>query len=157
MKKKFFALFFMCLLLASAVFLLRNVDTLAFGEKSTVTRIESFSSKVYEKGEKQDQEKGYKNVNSVTEMKETKKSIVTKVSYIEDYYDVNGNYINTIVKVEEDHKNLTSGNSTVKVREDEFQEPLALFTYRNTVTILNDEEKEQIKKQVTDYVKKLPK
>jgi hypothetical protein len=158
MKKFLFVILGMCVVFISAFFLLQNIDTFAFAKKDQITRIESFSIEVLEEnGEKLFDEFGYKNVNAVSEIIENKKEIVTKVSVIEDYYDVHGTYLKTIVKVEEGSLNLGNGKSTGKVREKEFKQPLALFAYRNTVTILTDDEKEQVKNQVRAQVKKLPK
>lgn len=158
MKKLLFVILGMCIVFISAVFLLQNIDTFAFEKKDQITRIESFSIEVLEEnGGNLANEIGFKNINSVSEIIETKKEIVTKVSIIEDHYDLTGTYIKTIVKVEEGSLNLVNGKTTEKVKEKEFQGPLALFAYRNTITVLTDDERQQVKNQVRAQVKKLPK
>ena len=158
MKKMLLIIIGICVISITAVFLIRNIDAFAFEKKDPITRIESFSIEVLEEnGEKFAEEFGYKNINSVSEIIENKKEVITKVSVIEDYYDVNGTYLKTIVKVEEGTLNLTTGKSTGKVREKVFQQPLTLYAYRDTVTVLTEEEREQVKNQVKAQVKKLPK
>ncbi|MGY3715846.1 hypothetical protein ACWE42_10015 [Sutcliffiella cohnii] len=103
---------------------------------------------------------GYKKVNAITIVEEGENHIKTDIKAIEDYYDIEGNYIktevfhskfksSTVIDIESEvnKKEELKTPSTILIPEDSSTD----FLFNN----LTDEEKEQVKEHVLSFIKKL--
>lgn len=86
--------------------------------------VESFVTNVIDEG--QDGQlvlTGSKKVNSITQITEDTNTIKTKITALEDYYDLNGQYINSKLKVEEFSNDYLTGKADYTVQEKDFDTP----------------------------------
>jgi hypothetical protein len=98
-------------------------------EAKTLKTVETFevkelSKEVNEKG--QYEEIGFKKVNSITEVSEGKNFIKTKITAVEDFYNQNGEFKNSVFKIEEFSNNYTTGKAKHKVKVKEYDTPQTL-------------------------------
>lgn len=99
---------------------------------------------------------GYKKVNSVSYIKEWNDKVKAETSEIEDYFDLNGEYIKTTVTYSHgEHRKLHNTMHGEK-KPMELYEPTTImlpddFT-QNFTKILTEQEKDQLKKHVFEYV-----
>ena len=103
---------------------------------------------------------GYKEVNSITEIKEGNNEIYTKITAIEDYYDIAGNYIKTIVKNDEFENDYNTGKAFHTLQEKVYRQPLAInirkgLNYNNEIE-LNTAEEKLVKQNIGKIKQKLP-
>lgn len=106
---------------------------------------------------------GFKKVNSITEITENENKIYTKIIVVEDYYDIEGNYIETIVKMDEFENDYKTGKALHNFQEKKFNQPMTIKTgsHQNFLNgrfsiELSEAEKKQVKNNVLKYVEKLP-
>jgi len=105
-------------------------------------------------------ETGYKLVNAITIIEEGKTYIKTDVKSIEDYYDMEGNYIETEITHSYYSRSkmlLTEDGNTVKAK---LQEPSTMLTSPDNAghfksIHMTQEEKDKVKKHVLAFMKKL--
>lgn len=69
---------------------------------------------------------GYKEVNSITSITKSIDTISTKIESIEDYYDINGEFIETIVYKSEFENNLLTGKAKSKDSREISKNPLVV-------------------------------
>lgn len=105
---------------------------------------------------------GYQKVNAITKMQEGKNYLKADIKSIEDFYDTEGNYINTEIK----HSYHTISYVTDVIHGDnlkeEVQKPTTILLPNNkqdSFSLINmtEEEKEQVKNHVLKYTGKLKK
>lgn len=100
---------------------------------------------------------GYKRENSVVLFKEWNSKLHAEVSSITDFYDLNGNYVNTIVSYTFS-KELKLHNTIDSRKEQvELMEPTTILAPDISVVMgetknLTDEEKERVRARVFKYV-----
>lgn len=102
---------------------------------------------------------GYKSVNSITDIKESPDKIYTKIISIEDYYDKNGIYLNTLVTSNEVENDYNTGKAFLTYSNSTHEEPLTIHSDKNLYkenSALSINEEKQIKGNVLKYTKKLP-
>lgn len=105
---------------------------------------------------------GYKEVNSDTEVTMDENKISTKISVIEDHYDLNGQYLKTIIKSEEFINDFETGKALAKSQDRELKgKPLTMLTSnlndkleKNELTV---DEKRNVSSLIDRQVKLLPK
>ncbi len=94
--------------------------------------IETYSGEVNE--ENIFKKTGYKQVNSITEINKTSKYITTEVKIIEDYYDLNGTFLESIISIEEYHNNYFTGKAKVRSNKESINIPSTIYGKKNIPT-----------------------
>lgn len=102
-------------------------------------------------------ETGYKRVNSVSLLKEWDDKFQGEISSIEDFYDLNGDYINTVVTYSYSKEMKRHNMLDDKKEQVELTKPTTILTPDVLPTvietkILSEEEKEVIKSHVLKHV-----
>lgn len=93
---------------------------------------------------------GSKKVNSITEITEDSESITTKITALEDFYDLDGNYLKTVLKIEEFANNYDTGKATHKMKEKEYDKPKTLNNPSSSTKINNFNSKSLTNTQQND-------
>lgn len=107
------------------------------------------------------QESGHKKVNAITLYRETEQTKMVRVRAIEDYYDLDGRYVNTVV-YDNSHKEnkmlLTTDTDELKA---EYNRPLTIHLPDDVIDFTSDQlteaQLEEIKTHVLRESEKLRK
>ncbi|MFF2890175.1 hypothetical protein [Paenibacillus sp. NPDC057967] len=154
---RYFGLWSMKLIVLGLVIAL----TSSCGNMNVVRHIEVFVSESMEENEEGNYEvTGYIKTNAITTSEESKNLLRTDVKLIEDYYDLDGNYVKSEVSHSRSHKSdisITDGGFSHKK---ELQEPSTIFIPEEgyeqfRMKAMSDEEKEIVEEHVMSYMKML--
>jgi hypothetical protein len=106
---------------------------------------------------------GFKKVNSSTQIKSSYEGlpIQISVSYIEDYYDEEANYISTLVKSTEITNDFDEGTAKIKGKEKTYNEPSTFLTnididHKNItykkINLQNESQEDRVKFNISSYL-----
>jgi hypothetical protein len=133
----------------------------ACGDTVKVEHIEAFSIEILEENEDGVYElSGYKKVNAITALAENKNYIKSEVKMIVDYFDLDGNYLNSeIVHSIHSKSNITMFEDGDDLKK-ELQEPSTIIVPDDNLQnfrsgSLSDEEKKQVKQHVLSLIDRL--
>ncbi|MCG3088357.1 hypothetical protein [Sporosarcina cyprini] len=154
------------------VFLLLSIFLLVgCSEVERIQHIEAFFTETSEEGKNGLFEKnGYVRVNAITTSEEGKNYIKSDSKTIEDFYDLQGNYLNTEVKHVTTTTSKVTQTGNTKIRDKQLQHPSTIlitdkdvenFQAQNTMVLeyfsltssMTDEEKEAVKEHVMSLTK----
>jgi hypothetical protein len=130
-------------------------------ESTTYRTVESFEMEVLStevNDENLYEVTGSKKVNSITEITEGSDFIKTKIISLEDFYDLEGEYIKTVLKIEEFSNNFSNGKAKHKIKEKEFNQPKTIHTLSKKTKIKGAEIKditEDEEKELENYLMNL--
>lgn len=103
---------------------------------------------------------GYKKVNAFTSVWTFSDSMKSHIEVVEDYYDLNGNFINSIVKSEDFENDLTIGKAKHKQKIKEFDKPKTMFVTSSKEKFhkvnLSPSEEQQVKSHIQHLTEQLP-
>lgn len=135
-------------------FLKLNLFILAFlllnacGNVVTIEHIEVYVEEI--------PRQGFKKVNAVTTLQEGEKFLRGNTKSVEDFYDMDGNYIKTEIIHSTGNKTYISPAIDGDVRKKELQEPSTILIpdedIQNFKIDLTTDEKEQVKKHVLSFM-----
>jgi len=121
----------------------------ACGNTETIEHVEVY-------GEEMPRQGGFKKVNAVTILQEGEKYIRGNTKSVEDFYDIDGNYIKTEIIHSTGNKTYISPAINGDVRKEELQEPSTILIpdedLKNFKIDLTKDEKEQVKKHVLSFM-----
>jgi len=152
LKKKFanLSILFLC------IFLLNGCNN-----TERYQHIEVFVSETLEKNDEGIYEKtGFKKINAITIVEEDKNHVATDIKSIEDFYDIEGNYLKTEIKHSEYKRSKVTNVEDGGERKKELQEPSTLLIPVGKiepfqVDHLTEEEKEEVKNHILSFIDKL--
>jgi hypothetical protein len=106
------------------------------------------------------EEIGSKKVNSITEVTEGKNFIKTKITAVEDFYNLDGEFEKSVFKIEEFNNNYTTGKAKHKVKVKEYDSPQTIENLTKTGIVqkantktLQGEEKENVNSKINKIAK----
>lgn len=123
--------------------------------------IESFTVQTFTDFESEDkiiEETSYKSVNSILETSEVNGISNVDLLKVEDYYDLSGNYIHTLVARQQYVNDLNTGEATTTTSEEIINTPTAIQinnTQRNAVSELDPADEKIIKNNVLKFTSNL--
>lgn len=103
---------------------------------------------------------GYKKVNSITTIEEGKNYIETDIKAVEDFYDIDGNYLKTEIIHSTFNKSNVTQEEAGEDRKEEIHNPSTILIptdYLEHFQLKNmtREEEEKVKEHVLSFVKRL--
>lgn len=132
-------------LLIVSVFILSacgNVETVQHVEVYMIETLEENDEGIYETT-------GYKKVNAITSIEESENHVETDIKAIEDFYDINGNYMRTeIIHSKFDESSITQAEDSEE-RRAEIQDPSTILIPDESMEHFDSED---MTKEVEDKV-----
>lgn len=100
---------------------------------------------------------GYKKVNSITTIVEGKNQIKTDIQAIEDFYDIDGNYLKTEIIQSSFHKSNVTLAEDGENRKKELKKPITIFIPDENLEHfqldnMTKEQKEEVKDHVLGFM-----
>lgn len=123
--------------------------------------IEAYTVKTYTDFESEDkliEETGYKSVNSILKTSEINGVSNVDNLKVEDYYDISGNYIHTLVSRQQYVNDLNTGKATTTTSEEVINTPTSIQinnSQKNAVTELEPIDEKLIKENVLKFTSNL--
>ncbi|WP_391115873.1 hypothetical protein [Psychrobacillus sp. L3] len=98
---------------------------------------------------------GYKKTNVVTDSLQDDNGIETNLLMAEDYYDLDGHFVKSLVSIQYAKNDINTGNSEVTIRNKELSNQSTILnkTSKSTFVELSDESKILIEKHLTELTK----
>lgn len=131
------------------------------GDVEKIQHIEVFVIETLEENEEGFFEKtGYKKVNAITSTEASENDTKTDVKAIEDFYDMEGNYIRTEIIHSRFEKSDITKAEDGEERKQEIQEPSTILIPNENIEHfklddMTKEEKEKVKEHVLSFMDKL--
>ncbi|EMT51489.1 hypothetical protein I532_16233 [Brevibacillus borstelensis AK1] len=98
-------------------------------QDETITTVEAYSIETLSDTPNDEglyEKTGYKNVNAITEVIQNGDRIVTKMYKVEDIYDIDENYINTVISAEEFQNDFKTGKAKSRKQVKEYNQASAI-------------------------------
>ena len=103
---------------------------------------------------------GSKKVNAITEINANEDSVSTIITSAEDYYDINGKFLKSLISVQKFNNDYVSGEATIEKSEKEISKPQTILNYSESKIVkeandkkLTNENKLTIDKHLQKLIK----
>lgn len=109
-------------------------------ESETIKNVEAYSIETLSDEPNDDglfEVTGYKQVNAITEITADANQIKTKMFKVEDYYDRNSNYINTVVTSEEFENDYNTGEAKAKKQTKQYDKAMTISVNKSEKNTLS--------------------
>lgn len=139
-------LFTVCLVSFFLLSACSNVDKIQHIEVFVIETFEQNNEGIFENT-------GFKKVNSITTIEEGKNHIKTDIKAVEDFYDIDGNYIKTEILHSNYEKSKVNLVENGEEKREELQEPSTILIPENNVEYfqlenMEKEDEEKVKEHV---------
>lgn len=137
-----------------------KASSISLGDYQNVKKVESFEVEYLSDIPNEEglyELLGYKKVNSIWEVTKTTDAVETVLTSVEDYYDLEGKFIESKVVIGEYENDYNTGEANVKIRNKEFKSPQTIKVNKKTVnsedrTLIN-EDKVKVENHIANLIK----